>query len=258
MRGGRACELELGRGTACSGDCFARAAAELVSVDVDLDGQLAVGKHLHQRVLAHRTGGHQLVDTHVAALGEQLVDVADVDDLVLGAEPVLESLELRQPHMDRHLAALERRRDVLARLGALRAAACGLALGALTATHPGLGGLRARRGLQVMQLYGHETSSTSTRWWTVLMSPRVCALSSRTTDCRILRRPSVRRLSRCFQRAPMVLRVWVIFSSAIAYADPALAAEAASASPSRRCRSMLGGATSSMGRPRRAATSSGR
>src|SRR4029079_426103 len=43
------------------------------------------------------------------------------------------------------------------------------------------------------------------------------------------------------------------------YADPsraALAATAASASP--RARSMLGGATSSMGRPRRAATSSGR
>ena len=48
------------------------------------------------------------------------------------------------------------------------------------------------------------------------------------------------------------------FSDAIAYADPSRAADAASASASRRCRSMLGGATSSIGRPRRAATSSGR
>ena len=87
-----ACELQLGRGTACGGDLFARAAAELVRGDVDLDGQLAVGEHLDERVLAHRTGGHQLVDTDVAALGEQLGDVADVDDLVLGAEPVLKPL----------------------------------------------------------------------------------------------------------------------------------------------------------------------
>src|SRR5215207_8521971 len=42
------------------------------------------------------------------------------------------------------------------------------------------------------------------------------------------------------------------------YAVPSRAADAASASASRRCRSMLGGATSSMGSPRRAATSSGR
>src|SRR5262245_37968580 len=42
------------------------------------------------------------------------------------------------------------------------------------------------------------------------------------------------------------------------YADPSRAAEAASASASRRARSMPAGATSSMDRPRRAATSSGR
>src|SRR6185295_6182612 len=42
------------------------------------------------------------------------------------------------------------------------------------------------------------------------------------------------------------------------YADPSRAADAASASASRRARSMPAGATSSMGRPRRAATSSGR
>src|SRR6202008_113525 len=42
------------------------------------------------------------------------------------------------------------------------------------------------------------------------------------------------------------------------YADPSRAADAASASASRRARSMPAGATSSIDRPRRAATSSGR
>src|SRR6476620_8772667 len=123
-------DLQLGRGTACGGDLFARATAELVRGDVDLYRQLAVGEHLDQRVLAYRTRGHQLVDTDIAALGEQLVDVADVDDLVLGAEPVAEPLELGQPHVNRHLPAFERRRDVLAGLRALRTATGGLALGA--------------------------------------------------------------------------------------------------------------------------------
>src|SRR5215213_6083219 len=87
VRGPDACDLELGRGTACGADLLASAAAELVRGDVDLDGQLAVAEHLDKRVLAHRARGHQFVDTDLAALGEQLVDVADVDDLVGGAEP---------------------------------------------------------------------------------------------------------------------------------------------------------------------------
>src|SRR5206468_3976172 len=149
--------------TACSTDLFPSAAAELVCGDADLDGQLSVAEHFDQRVLAYRTGRHQLVDTDIAALGEQLVDVADVDDLVLRAEPVAEALELRQPHVDRHLAALERRRDVLAGLGALRTATGGLALGTLTATHSGLRGLRAGRRLQVVKLdWSHFVSTAST------------------------------------------------------------------------------------------------
>ena len=43
----------------------------------------------------------------VAALGEQLAEPVEVDDLVLDAERVLEALQLRQPHVHRHLAALE-------------------------------------------------------------------------------------------------------------------------------------------------------
>src|SRR5690606_24568505 len=76
-------------------------------------------------------------------------------DLVLDLELVLEALELGQPHVDRHLPALERRRDGLARLGALGAAAGGLALGALAATHAGLLGLGPWRRAQVMDLDRH-------------------------------------------------------------------------------------------------------
>ena len=72
---------DLGRGTACGRDLFLRAAAELVRGDVDFDGQLAVAKHLHQRVLADRTRGHQLVDADIAALRKEPVDVADIDDV---------------------------------------------------------------------------------------------------------------------------------------------------------------------------------
>src|SRR6185312_10980141 len=169
--------------------------------------------------------GHQLVHTDGAALGEQPVDVADVDDLVLGAEPVAESLELGQPHVDGHLPTLEGHRHILAGLGALGAAARGLAFRAVTTADAGAGCLRAARGPQVVQLDRHFASppagSTATRCRTTAISPRVCGLSSRITECRIRLRPSVRRLSRCFQRAPMVLRTWVIFSWLMA-ASPVL------------------------------------
>src|ERR671917_236124 len=42
--------------------------------------------------------------------------------------------------------------------------------------------------------------------------PRTWELSSLTTDCRILRNPRERRVSRWLRRLPMVLRVWVIRS----------------------------------------------
>src|SRR5262249_50141016 len=187
---------ECGHGAPRRGDLLARATAELVRGPLDLDGQLAVAEDLDQGVLANRTLGHQLVHTDGTALREQPVDVTDVDDLVLGAEPVAESLELGQPHVNRHLPALEGRRNALACLGALGTAAGGLALGPLTATDPGTSRLRPGRGLQVVQFDGHLASSTCTRWLTTAIRPRVCALSSRITEWRIRRSPRVRRLSR--------------------------------------------------------------
>src|SRR5204863_2451067 len=122
----------------------------------------------------------------------------------------------RQPHVDRHLAALERRRHVLARLRALGTAARGLALGALTATHPGLVLLGAGRWAQVVDLDRHySTSSTFTRWFTVKIMPRISGRSSFTTTSLIRFRPSVRSVSRWLRLDPILDRTWVTFSRAI-------------------------------------------
>src|SRR5665647_573882 len=113
---------------------------ELVSRDAHLDGDLAGAQHLHELAITDSTLGHQVLDRHVAALGEQHRDAVEVDDLVLGAEGVLEATELGQPHVHRHLPTLEALRNLVARLRALGAAAGSLApLAALTATHAGLG-----------------------------------------------------------------------------------------------------------------------
>src|SRR5688572_4471020 len=122
------------------------------------------------RSLADRALGDELVDGDAATLMEQLTDPVEVDDLVLLAEGVLEPLQLGQAHVQGQLAALEVRRDVVAGLGTLGAATGGLALGSLTATHAGLGGLGARGRAQVVQLERHLDSSspiTPSITWTV-------------------------------------------------------------------------------------------
>src|SRR3546814_7917930 len=93
-----------------------------------------------------------------ATLGEQLVDPVQVHDLELDLERVLEALELRQAHVQGHLATLEGNRNLVARLGALGTATGSLALGALTATNTGLGGLGTGGRTQVMQLERHVSS----------------------------------------------------------------------------------------------------
>ena len=91
----------------------------------------------------------------VAALGEELGETCHVDDLVADLERVLEALELRKPHVDRHLAALEVRGDVLTSARTLRTATCCLALGTLTAADTSLLRVGTRRGPQVMNLERH-------------------------------------------------------------------------------------------------------
>src|SRR5206468_2646626 len=111
--------LELGYRTTCRGDLLACTAAELVRGDVDLDAELAIAENLDERVLANRSLGHQLVQPDRTAVGEQSSEVADVDDFVLGAKPVTETLELGQPHVNRHLPTFEGGGHVLTSLRTL-------------------------------------------------------------------------------------------------------------------------------------------
>ena len=96
--------------------------------------------------------GDEILNRDLAALGEELPELANVHDLVLNAEGVLEAAKLRQTHVDRHLATLEAGSNLVTGLGALGATASGLTLRTLTATHAGLRGLGSGGRTQVVQL----------------------------------------------------------------------------------------------------------
>src|SRR4029077_20084402 len=114
-------------------------------------------------------------------------DRPDVDDLIVDLEAVLEAAQLRDPHVERRLAALEPGRDRAAGAGllALRAAAGGLALAGGDAA-PAAGPRRARGGrrLEIVELHLFSweslpvpgTSSTETRKRTWRTMPRVALL----------------------------------------------------------------------------------
>src|SRR5690606_4663406 len=135
-------------------------------------------------------------------------------------ERVLEPLHLGQPPVDRGLTTLERRRDLLAGVGALGPATGGLPLGALAAAHPGPGALAPRRRPQVMHLDHSSTSSTRTRWLTVKIIPRTSGRSSLITTSLMRLRPSVRSVARWLGLRPIPERTWVTFSRAIVTPPP--------------------------------------
>src|SRR5665647_759355 len=187
---------------------------ELVSRYAHLDGDLAGAQHLDELALTNSTLGHQILDRHVAALREQHRDAVEVDDLVLGAEGVLEATELGQPHVHRHLPALEALRNLVTRLRTLGAAAGSLALAALASTHAGLGRLGAGGWTKVVDLqcgrfFGHvqSTSSTATRWLTVLTIPRISGRSSLTTTSWTL---SLIHISEPTRRTPISYAVFCL------------------------------------------------
>src|ERR671921_1171269 len=128
--------------------------SDLVHLDT---AQVAGAEDLHRLAAAHGAGLGEAVGVHRAALGEQGRDPVEVDDLEDDLVPVLEARELGQPHVQRRLPALEARGGVPARAGALGAATGRLALGALTATHAGLGGVGAGGRTQVVDLESHAT-----------------------------------------------------------------------------------------------------
>src|SRR5690606_9783036 len=110
---------------------------------LELDAQLTGAEDLDRLTGAHRPLGGEVLPGDGATLGVKRTELVQVHHLVLGTERVLEATELGQPHVQRHLPALEASRDLVTGLGALGATARGLpALAALTASDADLGGLR--------------------------------------------------------------------------------------------------------------------
>ena len=111
---------------------FSRAVSEnALRGDLELDAaQVPVAEHLDRlRPCGPRRPRPARRRRPCRPRGNSSASRADVDDLELDPEAVLEALELRQPHVDRQLAALEAGRHLVAGLGALGAATGGLALG---------------------------------------------------------------------------------------------------------------------------------
>src|SRR5659263_78402 len=218
------CGLRL-RDTAAGGlDLLLRGIRPGVSLDVEPHGHVARAEHLHQVALAHGALLDEVGYLHAATLGEQLGELVEVDHLVLDAERVLEPAQLRQPHVQWHLAALEPSGNLVTGLRALCATPGGLALRALTASDTPLDGLRSRRGTQVVDLENvdllgllshHFTSSTVTRWATARIMPRVTPSSGRSTVWPIFLSPSERSVSRWFCLPPMADLICVTFRPAI-------------------------------------------
>jgi hypothetical protein len=184
-----------------------------VGLHGDGPAQFTTAEHLDQRGLAdealrvERTG----IDIGEAAGLEGV----EVQRLVLHAERVGEALELRHPHVQRHLATFEGGGDGATGLLALGATAGGLAALAGDAPTDALGAaVRARGGLQVVDLHQDDTSSTLIRCGTLAIIPRISGRSGRVLVLPMRPRPSARSVPRCLGLEPMAERVWVTFRSA--------------------------------------------
>src|SRR5690606_20171830 len=219
------CEGCSGLGDAPAGrlDLLLGGGGALGRGDVQRHRDLAGAQHLDRLALADRALGDEVLDGDLTAGGVQRGQLVEVDDLVGRAEAVLEAAQLGQPHVQRGLPTLEAGRHLVAGLGALGAAARGLALGGLTTTDAGPGLLGAGGRTRVVDLqggavalvdvsHGQSTSSTVTRWATVRTMPRNSGRSSLTTVSPIRLSPSERRVSRCMRLPPMLDLIWVTLS----------------------------------------------
>src|SRR3954471_14160785 len=162
-----------------------------MGVHRQLLADVALSQDLHGHALA---GGEALagkrLGSHLGAVVEALLEIAQVDRLALRAELLeghrllhVRAAQLAEPHVDRHLAALEVHLALAARAsaGALVAAAGGLAeAGALAAADALAAVARAGGRLQVVEadlLFVSHQSSIRTRCWTAWMAPRTVGTS---------------------------------------------------------------------------------
>src|SRR5436190_13549569 len=114
------------------------------------NGDVAVAKDLHRSAFANRTNRYELVDSDRAALRKQLIELCKVDDLVLDPVGVLEATQLWQPHVQRHLPALEVGRNLVPGFRSFGATTSGLALGSLAAADASLSGPGSWSGTKMM------------------------------------------------------------------------------------------------------------
>src|SRR5579884_787581 len=210
-------------------------------------GQLALGQDLDRDALAGREplGLHRLERDRGAGV-EASLEIQQVDRLGVRAEGLerhrllhVRAAQLAHPHVDRVLAALEAGAPLgaRARAPALLATARGLARArALAAADPLARAARPGRRLEVVQpdalvRLAHRRpspssppgelatesapagSATSTRWRTLWTMPRICGVSSCSTVCPILRRPSERRVSSWRLSQPLRDLRWVTRST---------------------------------------------
>src|SRR4051812_17790026 len=205
-------------------------AAELVRVDGQRLGDLALGEDLDRDVLAGaQAGGLERLEGHLGAAVEAGLEVLEVHRLGVRPEHLerhrllhVRTAQLAHPHVDRHLAALEPRTVLGARTraGALLAATRRLAEPGALAAADALARLAAAGGrLQVVEpdglvldLVGHgQSSSTLMRWRTRCSMPRACSLSLTSTVWPMRRRPSERSVSSWRWVEPFLDLIWVTF-----------------------------------------------
>src|SRR5699024_6178236 len=129
--------------------------AELIGRHIHGDVDLTIAQYLHRLAGAHRAAFDEPVDVNTSAVGIQSADPLDIDDLVFLAERVLETLEFRQPHVDRHLAAFEAGRYLIARPCTFGSPSRGLAFRGLSSSDARFFRLRAGRGTQMMHFECH-------------------------------------------------------------------------------------------------------
>src|SRR5829696_5012891 len=195
--------------TARGRDLGGRGGREGVCPDLQRHRHLAVAEHLDRGVLAGQAGRDQAGGVDPAALGEGGLEPVQVDHRPLDLVGVGEPAQLGDAALERHLAALEPDPDLRPGLGALGAPAGRLALAGRRTTPlagPVLGG--PGRRAQVMQLHS-STSSTSTRWETLKIMPRISGRSSLTTVWPIRLSPRLRTVSRWGRGRPIRDRFWV-------------------------------------------------
>src|SRR5699024_2641255 len=127
-----------GGGTTSSLDLFYCRLRELVCGDVQLDADFAFAQNLDRLLSADQASGNEVSYCYLATLWECGCQIFNVDYLVGNLVWILKALELRQTHVNRHLATFEGSRNLTTCAGTLGTAAGSLALCCLTAANAGL------------------------------------------------------------------------------------------------------------------------